>query len=184
MRDRNLLICIILAVTLGACGGEVTDDAATGTSAAETATTNSETTTTAVSATSATTASDDESGDGGMPSGTCIEATQAMAAAMSSYSTGMMGAMSGNLDTESLELAAGQMEAMAEAAPDEIRDEMRVIAAELAKFYEALAEIDYEAGAVPTPEQSEQLEGLSEAIDQEAFDEAAAVVDLWFQENC
>lgn len=183
MRNRNLLMCIVVAVTVGACGGEATDDAPAGTTET-TAQAGAATSTTAVSTTSATVASGNGSEEGGVASAACIDATQAMAAAMSSYSTGMMGVMSGNFDSESLELAAGQMEAMAGAAPEEIRDEMMVIATELGKFYEALAEIDYEAGAVPTPEQSEQLAALGDSIDQQAFDEAALAVELWFEENC
>lgn len=181
MRTRSLVMCTVMAMTLAACGGDATDET--------TATTDGTTTTAAADTTTTTTSapSSSEEGSGAdtanLP-GVCLEATQAMGAAMSSYATGMAGAMTGNLDSESLELAAGQMEAMAEAAPDEIQDDMRVIASELAKFYEALADVDYEAGAVPTPAQSEALAALAEVIDQEAFDEAATGVNAWFEDNC
>jgi hypothetical protein len=92
--------------------------------------------------------------------------------------------MGGNLDDESLQESAAQLQAMADAAPDEIKDDLDVIATELEGFYTALAESGYEPGSAPTPEQIAQLSALAEVIDQEAFDEASDNIDEWFEANC
>lgn len=121
--------------------------------------------------------------DGGV-SGICLDATTAMAAAVNSYATGLNGVTSGNLDEEGLQLAADQLEAMAEAAPQEIREDFRVVAKELGNFYEALAEIGIESGQTPTADQIAELSTLAEVIDEEAFNEASDAIDAWFEENC
>ena len=175
---RVVVIGLVLLL-VAACGGDGSDEEGS------TTTTQAEPDTTEAVATSE---PGDDSGEGsddsGVISGVCLEATQAMAAAISSYSTGLAGAMGGSLDDESLQQSAGQLQAMADAAPDEIRDDFEVIADELEAFYTALAESGYEPGATPTPEQMAQLSELSEVIDQEAFDEASDNIDVWFEANC
>jgi hypothetical protein len=73
---------------------------------------------------------------------------------------------------------------MADAAPDEIKDDLEVIANELEAFYTALGEAGYEPGVAPTPEQIAQLSALAEVVDQEVFDEASDNINAWFEANC
>jgi hypothetical protein len=178
---RVVLVGLAL-VLVSACGGDAGDDG-------DVSTTTGESDTTVAEETPDTTAADPgvDSGDGsgnGVLGTVCLEATQAMAAAINAYSTGMAGAMGGRLDDESLQESAAQLQAMADAAPDEIKDDLDVIATELEGFYTALAESGYEPGSAPTPEQMAQLSALAEVIDQEAFDEASDNINEWFEANC
>ena len=115
---------------------------------------------------------------------TCLEAAQAMAAAVSQYSTGVAGVFGGTLDDDDLAEAAEQLQAMADAAPEEIQDDLAVIAGGLEDFYTALAESGYVAGQVPSAEQIEELSALAEVLDQEAFQEASGNINAWFEANC
>jgi hypothetical protein len=177
---RVVFVCLGLLL-VSACGsdtGEADETTTTAPAAPDT--------TVAEEAVTTSAPSDDPGGgtDGGGVTTMCLDATQAMAAAMSSYTTGLAGAMGGSLDDESLQLAAGQLEAMADAAPDEIKDDLEVIAEELGAFYTALSETGYETGVTPPPEQMAELSALAEVIDQEAFDEASANINAWFEANC
>ncbi|HEX5696011.1 MAG TPA: hypothetical protein VFZ15_06470 [Acidimicrobiia bacterium] len=180
---RVVLVVLALGV-VSACAGDAGDDGGAST------TTVGASGTTAVEETPDTTAAADPgedpgdgSGDGGFGT-VCLEATQAMAAAINAYSTGMAGAMGGSRDDQSLQESAAQLQAMADAAPDEIKGDLDVIANELEGFYTALAESGYEPGVAPTPEQIAQLSALAEVIDQEAFDEASDNINEWFEANC
>jgi hypothetical protein len=180
--NRFLLLCLLAVISLlAACGGggDAGDDTTTVTDAAEV-----DTTTTAGA--SATTVEDtgDTTDDGGGLSLNCIDATEAMAAAVNSYSTGLAGAFGGTIDDDSLQVAADQLQAMADAAPDEIKDDLEVIAEELGAFYAALAEIGFDGTGTPTQEQMDELAGLAESLNQEAFQEASDNIEAWFESNC
>ena len=177
LADVRVLGVLLVALVVVSCGGEAEGDDTTTTppdSVAET------TTTTAAPGGD----DDDEGGSLDGFSSTCLEATQGMAAAMTAYSTGMAQAFGGSLDDESLQLTADQLEAMAEAAPDEIKDDLRVIAEQLGDFYTALAESGYEPGATPDADQLAELSALAESIDNDAFEEASDNIDAWFEANC
>jgi hypothetical protein len=186
MQGRMTTLSAIVLLTLAACGGG--DGEATETTVATETTTAEETPTTEATTSPDSTEAeqpDDSDGDGVSGLSTvCLEATQAMGAAMASYSTGVAGAMGGTLDGEELQQAADQLEAMASAAPDEIRDDLQVIAEELGAFYTALAETGYTGTGTPTPDQIAQLEGLADAIDQDRFEAASDNVNAWFESNC
>jgi len=173
---------VFLALMLSACGGGGDDEEGT-TLATEPAV---ETTVAEETPGTTTAAEEPDAGtDDGIDLTTvCLDATQAMAAAINSYTTGMAGAMGGSLDDESLQLAAGQLQAMADAAPEEIKDDLAVIAEELGVFYAALADIGYEAGGTPSPEQMAELSALAEVIDQESFQTASDNLNVWFEANC
>jgi hypothetical protein len=129
--------------------------------------------------------SSDDGGDGlGAFNETCLEAVQAVGAAMSQYSTGIAEVFGGTLDQAEFEAAADQLQAMAEAAPAEIQDDLAVIADGLQDFYLALADSGYVAGQTPSPEQIEELSALSESLDSEAFQEAGENITAWFEANC
>lgn len=182
---NRIALASLVALALAACGGDAGEDATTTLSADAGA----EETTTTEAAPEATTTPDSGEGEGstdggGDVSGVCLNAAQAMSAAVSSYSTGLAGAMGGALDDEELQEIADQLHAMAEAAPDAIKDDLEVIANEIGAFYEAWAEIGFTGAVAPTPDQVAQLEALGEAIDQDAFDEAAENIQTWFDDNC
>ncbi len=172
--EVRVFAVLLLSLVVASCGGAAGEDTSTTPSTDVTVTTTAE-------------APDDAGNEGGVPdsfSSTCLEATQGMAAAMSAYSTGLAQAFGGSLDEESLQLTADQIEAMAEAAPDEIKDDLGVLAAALSAFYTALAETGYQAGSTPDADQLAKLSALSESIDNEAFEEASDNINAWFTENC
>ncbi|CAN5265133.1 hypothetical protein BH23VER1_BH23VER1_37490 [soil metagenome] len=180
MRSRRILNLIaVLSMTLvGACGGGASEDTTT------TAVPESTTSTTATTVQPASTAPDDDGPDLGAVSPACLTATQDMSEAMDTFAEGMGGLMTGGLDPESLEQVAGQLEAAAEVAPDDIRDDFEVMAEELGGFYRVLADMDYQPGSVPTPEQAEELSQLGESMDQEALQAATDNISAWFEDNC
>jgi hypothetical protein len=176
----------MVLLTLAACGGGGDGDATETTAPTETTTAEETPPTEAPSPDTTQPDPGNDTGDNGVSglSTVCIEATQAMGAAMSSYSTGLAGVMGGTLDGEELQQVADQLEAMADAAPAEIQGDLQVIAEEIGAFYTALAETGYTGTGTPTPDQIAQLEGLADAIDQDRFDAAADNVNAWFESNC
>lgn len=173
----RVIVVLLFAFVLVSCGGEGGADDTTTTQSNDVAET---TTTTAAPEVD----DDDEGGSLEGFSSTCLEATQGMAAAVSAYSQGMTQAFGGSLDDDSLQLAADQLDAMAEAAPDEIKDDFAVIAQELGAFYNALVEMGYEPGATPDADQLAELSALAESINTDAFEEAGDNINAWFEENC
>lgn len=177
LTSARVLVVLFVAFVVVSCGGEGGSDDTTTTQRNDVA----ETTTKTAEPDAE---DDDEGGSLDGFSSTCLEATQGMAAAVNAYSTGMAEAFGGSLDDETLQLTADQLEAMAEAAPDEIKDDFAVIAAQLGDFYTALAESGYEPGATPDAEQLAALSALAESFDNEAFEEASDNINAWFEANC
>jgi uncharacterized protein YukE len=110
----------------------------------------------------------------------CIEAAQAMSAAMQSYSSSFSGA----LDEATAAEVEDQLEQWADQAPDEIKDDFDVFAREMSAYYEALADIGLIPGATPTAEQLQALSEAADEVDQAALDEASNNIEAWFDGNC
>jgi hypothetical protein len=161
-----LLVTLLLAACGGDGGGEVTTTAGPDNTSAPT--------------TAPDDGDDDGDDDGGVPGGSCLEANEAMAAAMSSYAEAFTGAF----DEQAADAIEAQLGAMADAAPEEISDDFEVMARELSEFYRVLAEIGIAAGATPTAEQLQALSEAADQVDQEALDEASANITAWYEANC
>jgi hypothetical protein len=116
--------------------------------------------------------------------GECLGAAQAMAAAINSYAMSFAGTTGGGFDADEAEQVAGQLQAMADAAPDEIKADLEVIGEALSDYFAAIAEIGLQPGGVPTEQQIQELTALQETFDQEAFDQASNNVQAWFDANC
>jgi hypothetical protein len=126
-------------------------------------------------------AGDSDGDDGGFtPTQVCIEAAQAMSAAMQSYSSSFSGA----LDEATAAEVEDQLEQWADQAPDEIKDDFDVFAREMSAYYEALADIGLIPGATPTAEQLQALSEAADEVDQAALDEASNNIEAWFDGNC
>jgi hypothetical protein len=122
---------------------------------------------------------EDDGDDGtGIPSGVCLEATEAMSAAMASVGTGFGG------DPGTFDEIGAQLDAMASSAPDEVQDDFEALAEELGAFYDALADIGITPGATPTAEQLQALEEATNSVDQAVIDEASDNIEAWFDANC
>ena len=174
---RVASIVLVGALALTGCGGDGDDEAA-------------DATTTTVEEDSGSEGgsgggSEDEgsgsgAGSGAITSERCAEAVQAMSAAASAVPQSLTGE-AGDFD-ESLD----QLEAFADAAPDEIRDDMQVIAEAYARVAEALedAGIDPDSGEPPSPERIAELQEIAEELDDEELQEASERVNTWFEEEC
>lgn len=161
---RKFSSLVVVLALLAACGGESADD---------TTTTQPQATTTAPEATTT------EAGNGnGMPSAECLQASEAMAEAMENYGQAFTGG------TSDFGMVAAQLDALAEAAPEVIRDDFRIMAEELGDFYRAMEEFDFTPGATPTPEQLAALQAAMESVDEEALTAATENIESWVQENC
>lgn len=183
---RMLAAFVALALLLAACGGD--DDAGGATTTDAPAATTTDTT----AATTTTASSENDSGDdgaidmGGIFTGECQEAVAGVAAAMNAYTTGLAEAFGGQIDEEELQASADELRALAGAAPDELKDDLEVIAAALADFYGAFAEIGFDptSGQAPTPEQAQKLAELSARFEETGFQEASDNVNAWFEAHC
>jgi hypothetical protein len=110
----------------------------------------------------------------------CAEVTAAMAAAASAVPQAFGG---GGTD---LDTSVEQLEAFAEAAPEEVRDDLVTIAEGYARVAEILAEADFDptSGEAPPPEVIAQLEEVSQELDSEEFQAAVERVNAWFEQEC
>jgi len=109
----------------------------------------------------------------------CLEAVQAMSAAIASA-----GAFGG---TEDLDTAVEQLRAYADAAPDEIADDLGLIADALAEYFQALQEAgldELQPGEVPDADALQALENLPDAFGNQEFQDASERVSEWFDTEC
>ena len=126
---------------------------------------------------------DDSTGDGGDDAARYFGANCQAAFAEFVGIQGKLGAAYTG-DFSGLEDAQDYFEELADAAPDEIKDAFEVYATELGGFYSALAEVGYNPGEQPTPEQLEQLSQLSQEIDQPALQQASEEISAYFEGGC
>jgi hypothetical protein len=85
-----------------------------------------------------------------------------------------------------LEASIEQMQAFAEAAPDEISADLQTIYAAYAEFAAILADADFDpaSGQAPPPEVIAALEEASAALDAEEVQAAVARVNAYFEGGC
>jgi predicted small secreted protein len=115
-------------------------------------------------------------------SGDCSEAVQAFNAAIVSSSAALVPGGEGTAED-----TAAQLDAMAEAAPDEISDDFAVWADAYGEFAQALADagIDYsDPSSFQSAEAIAALQSVGEIFDEGEFDEASANIESWFDANC
>jgi hypothetical protein len=123
-------------------------------------------------------------GDGGVAgviaAGECAEVAAAMAAA----AQGTAAAASGS--AADLEQGVAQMEAFAQAAPDEIQDDLQTIADGYRALTEVLqiADFDPASGEAPPPEVIAELEQVSQDLQSEDFQAAVDRVNAYIQGGC
>jgi len=110
----------------------------------------------------------------------CQDALEAMAGAAG----GMTNAFSGEVD--SLEDAVEAMEDYADDAPEEIRDDFRLVADAYAEVVEIIvdSEVDLSGSEVPDEETMAALEEATSGLDSEELEAAAARIQEYFQEEC
>ena len=133
---------------------------------------------------------DDEGGGGGdgvgdgaigvFDSAECLEATQAMAAAASAVPQSFSG------DAAGLEDSVAQLQAFAEAAPDEIREDLVTIYEGYASVAQAFADSGFDptSGEAPPPEVITALQTAAAELDAQDFREAIDRVSAWVDSEC
>jgi hypothetical protein len=131
----------------------------------------------------------DSDGDGpqsdldGYFTGECADAVGAFNDAIASAGT----AITGGPDDATLEDTAAQLEAVADAAPDEISDDFGVLADAYAEFAQVLADagIDLEdPSSFQDPDAVAALQSVGDIFGGEELEQASTEIEAWFTENC
>lgn len=168
MLKRMLVLLMMGSMLLAACGGD--DDGGSldggGDGGTETGT-------------------DGQTGDDGVDVGVvdaaqCAEVAAAMAAAAQAIPAVFSGS-DADLDT-----SIQQLEAFAEAAPEEIRADLQTIYEGYAAVATILADADFDpaSGQAPPPEVIAQLEEASQLLDSAEFQAAVENVNAYFESGC
>jgi len=159
-RSRFMALIVVGASVLAACGG---DDGGNGQAAA----------------------TGNAGGNGGVVAGPidaaeCAQVVAAMGAAAAAVPQAMSGE-AGDLST-SIE----QMEAFAAAAPEEIRDDLLIVAQGYAAYSAATQGTGYDpsSGQPPPPEVIAAIQQASQELQDADFQAASDRVSVWFQEQC
>lgn len=166
-----VLAVLTLAVAGAGCGGG--DDESAGDT---TEITDSIDETTDDTTTEETTTDGTDTDVGGLVSEDCQE----LANASSALGEVLSGASTGDEINE----ASERFRAFAEQVPEDIRDDVLVLADVYETYAEAFADLDLQEGETPSAEQIQQLTALVADIDQQAVAEASTNLTTWVTENC
>ncbi len=163
-----VLAVLALAFAGAGCGGDDDDESAGDTTAI------TDTLETETDETDTTDTTDTDSG--ALASGDCeelITASQALGEALSGANTG-----------PELEEAADRIRDFAEEVPEEISDDVEVLADVFEQYVAVFGDLDLQEGEIPSAEQAQELASALATIDQEAVTEASTNITAWSQENC
>lgn len=107
------------------------------------------------------------------------EECQDLADATEALSGAFGGGGSGDLSEQS-----EAFDKLVDAAPDEIKSDVEVLAKAYAEYADVLADIDLAPGETPSAAQAIQLSQALASVDQQGVAEASQRVGVWAQENC
>lgn len=129
---------------------------------------------------SSTSASASASASGVFDSKRCAGAVAGMAKVTAAIPEAMSG-KSGDLQD-----SVKAFDKFAEAAPKEIRDDLKTLAAAYAKVAKVLKDIDFDpaSGKAPSAEQMQKLASISTTLDTKETQAASDRVSAWFEKNC
>jgi hypothetical protein len=178
VRLLTIAVVLLLALVGAGCGGG-DDETAADTDPVVTETTADTTTdddTTEDDTTDGDTTGDDTT-SGIFSSGDCAELVAASASLSQAFAA--VGGVEGDVD-EATEL----FEDFAENAPDEIRDDLQVLAEAYATYVAALDDVDFEEGQVPDAQTLAALQQAIASIDQAEVTEASQNLTEWSTANC
>lgn len=123
-------------------------------------------------------------GDGGVggafDAAECAQVVAAMSAAAAAVPQAMFG------DAGDLSTSVEQMETFAQAAPDEIRDDLLTVAQGYSAFSAAIQGTGYDpsSGQPPPPEAAAAIQQASQQLQNADLQAASERVSAWFAENC
>jgi hypothetical protein len=170
-----VLAALALAFAGAGCGGgddESASDTTAITDSVSTEETTDETTTEEETSTDETT--DTDLGD--FASGDCQDLVNA--------SSAIGEALSGANSPDEVQAASDRFHEFAENVPEEIQDDVQVLADVYDKYIAVIADIDLQPGETPSAEQIGQLTAALQDIDQQAVTEASTNLSTWATENC
>lgn len=171
-----VLVVGMLALVAAGCGGDDGEDSATATDTAVEQTVEQDTGTTDAMEDESSTEGEGSSGEAdlGTLTGECAELTAVGARIAQTLST----------QGGDVEASAEYFSGLADAAPDEIKDDLEVFAEGFAEYAKAIAGIDLSGGAVPTAEDLAKLQEAAKAFDDPRIQEASDNIQAWADENC
>jgi len=171
MRWLAIVIAVLGLALVGAgCGGG-DDEAAGDETTIVTETTDTDAT--------ETTDTDTDVGDIGNLSEDCLAAVGAFAALSQAVGAAGAGGDTGNAD-ESAEL----FREYADKAPDEIQDDIRVLAEAYATYIDELSGLSLQAGETPSADQSQQLSEAAAKLNTPEIQAASESFNTWATTNC
>jgi hypothetical protein len=167
----TIAVLIMLALLGAGCGGDDT--------ASDTVATDTTEDITAEESTDETTTDDGDTTDGSgvFGDGDCASLVAAAASVSQAF------AAAGGTDAD-VEASRELFDEYAANAPDEIRDDLEVLAAAYAEYAEALQDVDIEPGEVPDAEAIAELQQAIASIDQAEVTAASQAVSEWTTANC
>lgn len=87
-------------------------------------------------------------------------------------------------ETFDLQGSAEAIQAIADSAPEEIRDAFQTLAAAVATYAEALEGVDLTSGATPDPETLAKITQATQVFSSADVAEASQAISTWTEENC
>jgi hypothetical protein len=165
---------LALGLAAAGCGGgddEASDEPDATLTETETDATTDETTTEETS-----TDEETDTGVGDFASEDCQELVNA--------SSAIGEALSGANTPDEVEAASDRFHEFADQVPEEIQDDVQVLADVYDKYISVIADIDLQPGETPSAEQIGQLTAALQDIDQQAVTEASTNLSTWATENC
>jgi hypothetical protein len=167
-----LALAVAAALSLAACGGDDDDSGSASGSGSGSASGS-------VDEEEESEGDDDDELSVGDLDGDCLEAFSAFSDVASS--AGMLGG-----EEADIEQSLDQFEAFAEAAPEEISDDMEVLAEAYRSFVDAMIDTGYDpdSGEVPDEGTMEALTEAMEPLSSDEVTEASNNVSAYFEEAC
>jgi hypothetical protein len=174
MRWLAIVVAVLGLALVGAgCGGG--DDEAAG----DDTTIVTETTETDGTETTDDTDTDTDLGDIGDVSEDCLAAVSAFVALSQA-----VGAAGAGGDTANADESAELFSEYADKAPEEIQDDIRVLADAYATYIEELSGLDLQTGATPSADQIQQLTEAAEKLNTPEIQAASESFNTWATTNC
>lgn len=176
-RNVVALLTLVAALALVASGCGSSSESSSDETTIETETGATETDTTVEAVTEDTEAETESgAGIGALANEDCLEL--ANVGAKLSQALGATGA------TADSEATTEFFDELADKAPDEIKDDLTVLAAAWQEIAATLGDVDLTSGDTPSPEDIQKLQELSTKFDTPELTEASQNLAAWSQEHC
>ena len=173
MRWTAIALALLALTLVGAgCGGD--DESASDTTTLTDTTTDDETTD--ETTTDETTTDDDSDDSGSLASGECAELVEAGSELSQAFGSGT--------SSEDFDDVSKFYDDVVSKAPEEIRDDVQVLADAWGEYAVVLGDLDIQAGETPDAEALAKLQQALASIDQQEVSAAAERISAWTTANC